>query len=238
MRLAELAQSGTIRHERVISTPASLSATQHHLTYLRSCAEALADTSSGNNREAPTPVGRGPNRLTREGDVWTISFDARTVRLKDTKGIHLLARLLTEPGREIHALDLVGAPGLVGGDDGGPVLDAAAKDAYRRRLNDLAEDLEEARRNNDPERAARAEAEIDALTDQLAAAVGVGGRDRRAASQSERARVAATRNLRAVIQRAADVHPSLGRHLEMTIRTGTYCSYQPDPRVPIDWTID
>ena len=130
-------------------------------------------------REAPTPVDRGPNRLTREGDVWTISFDTRTVRLKDTKGIRLLARLLTDPGREIHALDLVGAPGLVGGDDGGPVLDAAAKDAYRRRLNDLAEDLEEARCNNDPERAARAEAEIDALTEQLAAAVGVGGRDRR-----------------------------------------------------------
>ena len=170
--------------------------------------------------------------------MWTISFDSRTVRLKDAKGIRLLARLLTEPGREIHALDLVGAPGLVGGDDGGPVLDAAAKDAYRHRLNDLAEDLEEARRHNDPERAARAEAEIDALTEQLAAAVGVGGRDRRAASQSERARVAATRNLRAVIHRAADVHPSLARHLEMTIRTGTYCSYQPDPRVPIDWTID
>ena len=117
---------------------------QHHLTYLRSCAEALAGPRP-QQREAPTPVGRGPNRLTREGDVWTVTFDSRTVRLKDAKGIRLLARLLTEPGREIHALDLVGAPGLVGGDDGGPVLDAAAKDAYRHRLNDLAEDLEEAR---------------------------------------------------------------------------------------------
>ena len=62
--------------------------------------------------------------------------------------------------------------------------------------------------------------------------------DRRAASQYERARVAATRNLRAVIQRAAEVHPSLGPHLEVTIRTGTYCSYEPDPRVPVDWTVD
>ena len=181
---------------------------------------------------------RTANRMVREGDMWTVSFDARTVRLKEAKGMRLLARLLTDPGHEIHALDLIGAPSLIGADDGGPVLDGAAKDAYRRRLGDLAEDLEEARRNNDPERAARAEAEIDALTDQLAAAVGVGGRDRRAASQSERARVAATRNLRAVIERAADVHPSLGRHLQMTIRTGTYCSYQPDPRVPITWTLD
>ena len=210
---------------------------EHHFTYLRSCAETLADIRP-EQREAQAPVGRGPNRITREGDVWAISFDARTVRLRDTKGIRLLARLLTEPGHEIHALDLVGAPGLVGGDDGGPVLDASAKHAYRRRINDLAEDLEEARRHNDFERAARAESEIDAVTDQLAAAVGIGRRDRRAADQSERARVAATRNLRTVIQRAADVHPSLGRHLEITIRTGTYCSYQPDPRVPIDWTVD
>jgi hypothetical protein len=24
----------------------------------------------------------------------------------------------------------------------------------------------------------------------------------------------------------------------MTIHTGTYCSYQPDPRVPVEWTVD
>jgi hypothetical protein len=167
-----------------------------------------------------------------------VCFDAYTVRLKDAKGMHLLARLLLEPGREIHALDLAGASALVGTDETAPILDAAAKDAYRQHLNDLAEDLEEARQNNDLERAARLEAQIDAVTDQLAGAVGLGGRDRRPASQSERARVAATRNLRAVIQRAGEVHPSLGRHLEMTIRTGTYCSYQPDPRVPVEWTID
>src|SRR5262249_27546334 len=126
----------------------------------------------------------------------------------------------------------------VGVDHGGPILDAAAKDAYRRRLVDLAEDLEEARYNNDVVRAARAEDEIDAVTDHLAGAVGLGGRDRRAAAPSDAARAAATRNLRAVIRRAGDVHPSLGRHLEMTIRTGTYCSYQPDPRVPVEWSID
>jgi hypothetical protein len=209
---------------------------QYHLTYRRSCAEALARPRP-EQREAQA-IGGGPSHMTREGDVWTVRFDARTVRLKDAKGMRLLARLLSDPGHEIHALDLTGAPGLVGGDDGGPVLDAAAKDAYRRHLDDLAEDLEEARRNNDLERAARVEDEIDALTDQLAGAVGLGGGDRRAASQSERARVAATRNLRAVIQRAAEVHPSLGRHLEVTIRTGTYCSYQPDPRIPVDWTVD
>jgi hypothetical protein len=210
---------------------------RYHLTYRRSCAEALAGRRPGQPVTAAIG-GAGPNRLTREGDVWAVRFDGRTVRLRDAKGMRLLARLLSDPGREIHALDLTGAPGLVGGDDGGPVLDAAAKEAYRRRLDDLAEDLEEARGNNDLGRAARAEEEIDALTDQLVSALGVRGRDRRAASQPERARVAATRGLRGVIRRATDVHPSLGRHLEMTIQTGTYCSYRPDPRAPVEWKVD
>jgi hypothetical protein len=32
------------------------------------------------------------------------------------------------------------------------------------------------------------------------------------------------------------VHAALGAHLEHSIRTGTYCSYQPERR--INWTLD
>ena len=45
----------------------------------------------------------------REGDYWTVIFDGSTVRVRDLKGMHYLARLLTDPGREYHALDLVAA---------------------------------------------------------------------------------------------------------------------------------
>jgi hypothetical protein len=65
------------------------------------------------------------------------------------------------------------------------VLDGAAKAAYRRRLGELGDSLEEARDWNDPERAARIEAEIDAVTGELARAAGLGGRDRRLPSQAE-----------------------------------------------------
>ena len=34
-------------------------------------------------------------------------FDGHTVRLRDLKGMHYLARLLADPGREFHVLDLV-----------------------------------------------------------------------------------------------------------------------------------
>ena len=68
------------------------------------------------------------------------------------------------------------------------LLDATAKDEYRRRLEDLRGDIEEAEGFNDPERAANARAEYEFISRELAGAVGLGGRDRRASSDAERAR--------------------------------------------------
>jgi uncharacterized membrane protein len=73
--------------------------------------------------------------------------------------------------------------------DAGEMLDEQSKSAYRGRLSDLREQLEEAQEQGDVERAERqAEQEIEALTRELARAVGLGGRNRRAMSASERAR--------------------------------------------------
>jgi len=99
----------------------------------------------------------------------------------------------------------------------------------------LRAELEEAEGFNDPARAAKARAERDLLVGELARAVGLGGRDQRAASHAERARLNATRAIRAAIANLAHANPSLGRHLEATVRTGRYCSYTPDPRAPITW---
>jgi len=115
------------------------------------------------------------------------------------------------------------------------LLDATAKAAYKARLEELQAELEEAERFNDPVRAAKARQERDLLVGELARAVGLGGRDRRAASHAERARLNATRAIRAAIANLARANPALGRHLAATIRTGRYCSYTPDPRAPITW---
>jgi non-specific serine/threonine protein kinase len=118
------------------------------------------------------------------------------------------------------------------------LLDAEAKGAYRLRLKELHEELEEAESFNDPERAAGAREEIDFLTRELAGAVGLGGRDRKAASNAERARVSVTKAIRATIKRVSEHDPKLGQELGVTIRTGTFCSYRPDPRRPIVWRVD
>ena len=190
------------------------------------------------------------NVFRRDGDYWTVIFDGHTVHVRDLKGMHYLARLLTDPGREFHVLDLVAAesgsvaladngqtarlarsaPG-----DAGEMLDTQAKNAYRRRLAEIDDDIEQADAIGDGERAAQASSERDFLLRELSRAVGLGGRDRRAASASERARAGVTRAVRQAITRIADHHPQLGEHLNRTIRTGTYCAYMPVPHTPAGW---
>lgn len=202
------------------------------------------------NRDALDEQRESVNAFRREGDYWTVTFDGHTVRVRDLKGMHYLARLLTDPGREFHVLDLVAAEtgsAAHGGSahtarlphsalgDAGEMLDTQAKNAYRRRLTEIDDDIEQARADGDGERAAQADAERDFLLRELSRAVGLGGRNRRAASASERARAGVTRALRQAITRIADHHPQLGEHLTRAIRTGTYCAYMPDPRTLVGW---
>ena len=182
------------------------------------------------------------NVFRREGDYWSVSFEGCTVQVRDLKGIRYLARLLADPGREFHVLALVAAesgPGAgvshTGTGDAGEMLDARAKDAYRRRLAEIEDDIEQARALEDTEREMQADAERDFLVRELSRAVGLHGRDRRAASTSERARVSVTRAVRQAIVRVGEHHPELGEHLDRTIRTGTYCAYVPEPGAPAVW---
>ena len=184
--------------------------------------------------------------LRRVGEVWTVGLEDREVLLKDVKGLRYLAELLGRPGVEAHVIELVaaveGAPpaggdrhdvelaGRLGPDAGlGPVLDGQAREAYAARIDELREELAAADAANDVDRATAARTEIDALTEQLAGALGLGGRDRPMGATAERARVKVTRLLRDAIRRIQEADPHLGHLLDTTVRTGTYCSYQPPP---------
>jgi hypothetical protein len=119
--------------------------------------------------------------------------------------------------------------------DAGEMLDDTAKFAYRRRLSELREELEEAKVLGNVERAEKAEEEIDALTSELSRAVGLGGRNRRAASASERARQSIGKTIKSVPEKIAQSDARLGAILSRSIKTGCFCSYQPDPAFPIAW---
>jgi hypothetical protein len=177
-----------------------------------------------------SPVSRQSIALERDGDIWRVrSSSGASVTVKDGKGLHYLAELVRLEGTEVHVTQLVGIDDadVSARSSAGPVLDAKAKAAYKERLEDLRDRLEEAHRNNDAATAERAEAEIDAIADQLAGAVGLGGRDRQVGSHVERARINVQRRLRDVLRRIADHDPHLARYLEASIKTGTWCSFRP-----------
>jgi len=199
----------------------------------------------------------------KEGEYWTVGCGGNAFRLKHTKGLGYLAHLLRHPAAEFHVLDLAG--GIAGQrddaestqsahrlprgyedlekagirigslGDAGELLDKQAKLAYRRRLSELREELEEAKERGNVESAEKAEQEIEALTSELARAVGLGGRNRRAASASERARQSIGKTIKSVLERIAQSDCGLGNRLSRCIKTGTFCSYQPDPAFPIAW---
>ena len=66
--------------------------------------------------------------------------------------------------------------------DAAPSLDARAVEAYRARIEDLQDQIEEAETFADPERAARARDERDFIVAELGRVLGLGGRTRRSVS--------------------------------------------------------
>ena len=211
-----------------------------------------------NEMGSPTaePVRKGT--FIQNGEYWTLSYANKTFSLKGGKGLTYIHFLLQHPGEEIHALDLVNradptvpaeqtSPDLssvlttVGMSirdpgDAGEMLDARAKQEYQRRLLELRNELEEARDDDNPEKADTIQSEIDALARELARAVGLGGRDRRSGSAAERARLNVTRAIKAALQRISEHHAQLGELLERTIRTGSFCRYSAaDPIHSVSW---
>lgn len=188
------------------------------------------------------------------GEYWTIAYQGTVFHLKDARGLHYLSHLLRHPDQEVHVLDLatlgtgaeghgeeaLGHPSLLNGHGcsltgAGAILDPQATTAYKRRVQELREELEEAQGHNDLGRVDHLQQEMDFLIQALASAVGLGGRNRQAVSQVERARVNVTKTIKTAVKKITANDPLLGRYFTTTIKTGTFCSYTPDPRFPVSW---
>ncbi len=207
----------------------------------------VADGSGGRG----TPVDTS-SRFHCDDGFCTIAHRGTVLRLKGTKGLRYLAELLRYPGREIHVMDLAAVElppaeardsGILGEgmhvDRGAApaLLDRQARQAYRQRLEDLHEELREVTEFHDRGRMAKVQAEIDALTAELARSFGLGGRARAPTSSVERTRLNVTRALQTAIKRIREGHPELGRHFAETVRTGTFCCYRAPAGQEIDWQL-
>jgi hypothetical protein len=211
----------------------------------------------GSRAEATSPNRTG-SVFRREGEFWTLVFEGQVMRLKHSNGLLFVAQLLQHPDRDFHVAQLVAllpsarnhhAEGVylsrsekerlgmhdLAGREFNPLLDATAKAEYRRRIDELRDALDRAKEFNDAARAAELENELEFIGMELARAVGVRGRDRKHRTEDERARVNVTNSIRALTAKVAPEHPAFGRYLRLTIRTGRFCSYRPDPRAPTHW---
>jgi hypothetical protein len=176
----------------------------------------------------PSPPEPSAGVFRLDGEVWTLRYAGRTVRLRDSKGLRDLAVLLARPGEQTHVSELSCAAGFPG-SDAGPVADRRALAAYRERLRRI--DAELASADAGTAEAGALHREREALLAELSATTGLGGRPRVAGSPTERMRKAVTYRIRHAIARVTDEHPELGRHLRASVRTGTWCSYAPEHRV-------
>ena len=179
------------------------------------------------------PASQAPNELRLVNGVRLISFRGKQVQVPDSKGLGDLAVIIGAHGDDVHVLTLVGHKLARLGAD--PVLDERAKAAFKARLADLGQEIDDADDAGRAERAGRLRSERDALIRELAAASGLGRRDRRLGDETERARKTVSARVRDALSKIERVHPELAAHLRSALQTGTVCSYA--PAEPTTWKV-
>ena len=197
---------------------------------------------------ASAPVTRKPRDEPRSielrpvpgGSVWSVGPEGEARLFADMRGLHYLRALLERPGAELSALDLtalIAGHGGVAETDTGERVDRKAFAAYRQRLREIDEELDQAESWADTVRVERVEAERDALLREVASATGLGGRARAGGASSERARVAVRKAIATALERIASQDPATARLLRASVHTGTVCRYEPNPDDPVSWVV-
>ncbi|MEU1239913.1 AAA family ATPase [Micromonospora parva] len=176
----------------------------------------------------------------RDGPVWQLAYAGVVVHLPDAKGLHDLHLLLSHPGSDVPAVELLdpaAGPELMAARRMGadPVLDDEAKARYRRHLARLDEEIDRAAARDDDLKVSKLDVERGALLDELRAAAGLAGRSRRLGDEAERARKTVTARIRDTLRKLDDRHPALASHLRDSVSTGTTCRYR--PAEPLPWRL-
>jgi tetratricopeptide (TPR) repeat protein len=209
-----------------------------------------ADRNAGVPRSGATSDnGTFPPIFRKEGEYWKTAYEGGSANVRERGGMRFIALLLAHPGEDIPAIEMFAAlsagarispaqDGLRTASDlgdAGEEFDARALSEYRRRLAEVESEIEAAEASHDSGAVARARAEREMLSQEIASGTGLHGGLRRAASHHERARVNVTRQIKSAIDAVRKVNPPLGRHLANSIYTGSTCRYAPAER--INWQL-
>lgn len=197
----------------------------------------------------------------KDGATWTVAFGGDPKSVLEMKGLHYIARLLSNPNQEILCSQLSGTLSTVPMEsDMGPnsparsddasrgeersrkkekrvhvdaVLDAEAISNYRKKLDGLKEQIAQAKELGNTEEAAQLAQEEHTLADEIGSKVYHGkGRRKGALEKSRQAvSIAIERALLAI----KEVHSALWTHLDTAIRRGIILAYRPDR--DISWVL-
>jgi hypothetical protein len=202
---------------------------------LRTTHTAGPDQDNAADADAPAPL---PVFRCR-GRQWRIELGPRTAWVDDSVGLRHLATLVANPGIEIAAIDLAAGssysrPGPDREWHSGPVvlskqamLDDVAVREYRRRLERLRGEIDDAEGGHDGDRVERLRTEWTWLTDELTRAAGLQGRPRRFTDDAERARIAVGKAIRRALKRIDAADHVIGAELGACVQTGLRCCYRP-----------
>ena len=158
--------------------------------------------------------------------MWHMSFFGQSVDLKNTKGFHDISKLLLNPEKEFHCMELMGA--MPSENLGTPTLDHKAKMEYQKQIKKLSIKIEDAKEFNNYELLSELQEEYDSLVEHLSQSLGLAGKPRKIGSTVEKVRSAVTWRIRSSIKKIKEVHPALAKHLAKSISTGTFCAYKPE----------
>ncbi|MGF1587119.1 MAG: tetratricopeptide repeat protein [Bacteroidales bacterium] len=195
--------------------------------------EFLKFISKGNytftvKKTPPKEKGLTVNSFLKESDVWKFSFDGSVVMASEVKGFYDIQKLLLQPGQVFHCAELMGS--LID-EKGEKMIDEKARRDYQKKILDLQSEMEEAELQSDYSSLKTLHEEYDHMIEHLSQSLGLRGRIRETGSSVGKARSAVTWRIRSAIARIEQHHPFLGAHLSNAVKTGTFCSYNPDREI-------
>ena len=191
---------------------------------------------------------------------WEVIYEGKKSHVQHIKGMSLLAHLLRCTRQQFSGLQLsalidgdgshdadskkgtlyeasedAGCELSVGRSDADEDLDPRARKEILDRLHELAVQRDKAEAENDKLHLKEIDQETEAIKVRHDRATGLGWKDRGFTTIAGRARPRVKKLIVRAIKNITKDNPQLGTHLEVTIKTGYSCTYNPDPTNPINW---
>lgn len=180
-----------------------------------------------------------PYEFRKENSGWIIRFGGRPVTAGNLKGLVYIHYLLENPDRDIPVVEMLA--NIMGDErvravgNSGPVIDEASFQQYRKVLQDLQEEMDEARHLKDNAQVERIRKEMNTLATTVLKSRGLGGRKRNLADDVDKIRSATTLAIRRAIEKIQKNSSPCGEHLNDRIDTGATMRYRPERA--INWVL-